>query len=151
MEALKDAFEIVANIATALAFAIAAQQLWQIRHQNSLESHLNLIQSERDIWLAAMQFPDMSATVDSVWGASSPKLARQNAFIAILMDSCEQIYARKEARVISDADWNSMQNYMKRLMSAPEVQRSWQDISGDYSPAFVSYVEKAMANARLQA
>jgi hypothetical protein len=137
---------VVANIATALAVAFAGYQLWLLNRHARIESHLNLVQSEREIWLAALATPDISNTVvDEVWGISARRHAKTNLFWAIFMDSCEHMFVRHQAGIMSARDWNSMESYIGRLIKAPSFQACWNDIRADYAPEFVAYLGSRMA------
>lgn len=75
------ASSLLADVATALAVAFAGYQLWLLNRHARIESHHNLVQSEREIWLAALATPDIAETVvPEVWGISSPKKAKTNLF-----------------------------------------------------------------------
>jgi hypothetical protein len=140
---------VVANIATAVAVGFAGYQLWLLNRHARIESHLNLVQSEREIWLAALATPDISGTVvDEVWGASAPKHAKVNLFWAIFMDSCEHMYVRHQAGIMSSRDWHSMENYIGRLVAAPSFKTCWPAIRGDYAPEFVTYLDGRVAGTQ---
>ncbi len=58
---------ILANIATALAVAFAARQLWVLNRHARVESHLSLVQSEREIWTSALENPRLAGVIQDVW------------------------------------------------------------------------------------
>jgi hypothetical protein len=144
-ETFGNASSIIANVATAIAVVFAGFQLWEINRRARIESHLNLVQSEREIWLAALATPDISKTVVAeVWGISSPKNAKTNLFWAVFMDSCEHMYLRHRAGIMSDPDWHSMESYIGRLIKSQSFKSSWMDIKDDYSTEFAAYLDSRM-------
>jgi hypothetical protein len=141
LQYMKDITGIVGDIATALAVAFAAWQLWELNRRNKIESHLNLIESEREIWIAALQVPELSETVvTEVWGISDPRNAKRNIFVAIFLDNCEHIYLRHQYKLIDERTWEAVEGYIKRLVAVPSIQAALSDIEGDYDPEFIRYL-----------
>lgn len=135
---------LLGSLATASAAAFAGYQLWRLNVNARIESHRSLIESEREIWFKALTTPEVEDIVKEVWGISSPGTAKLTLFWAAFLDSCEHMYLRREARVMTSADWGSMESYIGRLIRAPSFPGVWHDVRGDYVPAFARYVDGRM-------
>lgn len=148
----REVMSLAANIATAAGIIFGGWQLYVLNRAGKIEAHLNLIQSEREIWISALKAPEISGTiVPDVWGISGRNRAPGNLFVAILMDNCEHVYIRYKSGLLTKSAWKSFEGYIQRLSAVPVIRASWSDISTDYAPDFVAYIEKMMASTSSQA
>jgi hypothetical protein len=143
---IKDWVGIIADIATASAFVVAAIQLILIRRQNKIDSHLNFVHSEREIWLAALSHKDMAPKIlSATWNNTPDTEPSEELFLAILLDHYEHQFIRHERGMDSGKQWPRIEGYIVHQLSSEPAHAIWNAIKKYYSRDFVDYFDKKIS------
>jgi hypothetical protein len=140
---IKDVASITSDTATSLAFVAVAIQLWLIRRQNRIESHQNFVQTEREIWLAALQNKDIAPNVLAAFWSHTPDVEpSEELFLAILMDHYEHQFFRYQHGYLSEESWFSIEGYIVQALLTPPANEIWEAIKKLYDKSFVEYFDE---------
>lgn len=142
---IRDSANVAANVAIALAFIIATVELWFIRNQQLIDAHFSYVQSEREIWLAALHTKDIAPRLIAANWNSTPNVeSSEELFLAILLDHFWHAYFRHKHRLVTREAWDMFEGYIVKVLSSSPANAIWNSIKFIYPEDFVAHFDRAL-------